>query len=978
MNQPTFLRKIFNPRLWGYGLFWSWNLIFLAFVLLGFAPRLLPEMLQAVRADEIPTAFLAYAVILTLIPVAAVSLGLTVLRRSPGRLFVLGYGVEGPLMLMVGIRFFAVREMTAAVGLLMALAGLGLATLLWQILDQQIDRRGPLLTYIRVIGLTILLLIGLYGGLWVAFYALPASVFGLRALGDLIVNLPEALANFWHNLFELEWLWLPFALLGSILLVYSGTLFVLMPIAVPVLCIRAWWRGVRALAAKQGLVPAVVLTMLVVVIAGAAVVRLNRQPQHEAFALLANTPTSPAEAEALLARQDDIRAGLVNAYLAPFRYFSSVGEVRHVANMYEDTFKLSRDQAESVQHLYELVARPVLYEPVEPVTSKTFNWNDQVFLTEPDRAAELYANFFDQPIADAERESIVRAVRTTWSVDQAAAAWRTVDDREVHLLRQEVTVEEQGDWAEVELYEVYQNQTNQRQEVVYYFSLPESAAITGVWLGNSADRAERFTYQVAPRGAAQAVYRNEIRRRMDPALVEQIGPRQYRLRVFPVQPEQWQRGGDTERLVVEAAPPLHMWLTYRVMAEANGWALPHLAEKRNVYWDDDSIRLINGQAMTVADDAWLPAAVPATGEITPVTHRVDFPGGQSVLVRAATADEAPDLPSDLRLAVVLDRSRSMAGYTAEVEAALDGLAGLAEAESAVDVYLTASEFRGEAPSRTTLAELNIDDIVYFGGQNAATLLAQFNELQRGESYDAVFVLTDGSGYELGDSEAAITPPDAPVWLVHLNGDISLGYDDATLAAIQASGGGVAGSIEEAMTRLAVSRAGQAGIFVSETGGPGSFDLIDGYAWLAIPTATADALSIKVVTHPAGDPFAALAARRLILAEMHQQRVWLSNLETLDNLHALAVDNSIVTPYSSMIVLVNQQQRTLLKQLENGQGRFDREFEDVGETEELSPFAVTGVPEPEEWLLIILAVAMLAWYWSNKRREGHGARPSASP
>ena len=44
MNQPTFLRKIFNPRLWGYGLFWSWNLIFLAFVLLGFAPRLLPAV----------------------------------------------------------------------------------------------------------------------------------------------------------------------------------------------------------------------------------------------------------------------------------------------------------------------------------------------------------------------------------------------------------------------------------------------------------------------------------------------------------------------------------------------------------------------------------------------------------------------------------------------------------------------------------------------------------------------------------------------------------------------------------------------------------------------------------------------------------------------------------------------------------------------------------------------------------------------
>ncbi|MCB9101019.1 MAG: TIGR02921 family PEP-CTERM protein [Anaerolineales bacterium] len=967
MNQPNLLRKIFNPCLWGYGLFWSWNLIFLAFVLLGFAPRLLPEMLQATRAGDIPSTFLAYAVILTLIPVAAVVLGLTLLRRSPGRLFVLGYGVEGPLMLMIAIRFFAVREMTAAVGLLMTLAGLGLAALLWQILDQPIDRRGSLLTYVRVIGLTLLLLIGLYGGLWVAFYALPVAVFGLRALGDLIMGLPEALANFWRSLADLEWLWLPFAILGSILIVYSGTLFVLMPIAVPVLCVRAWWRGVRALAAKQGLIPAVVAPVLIAVVAVTAVIRLSRQPQHEAFALLENAPTSPAEAEALLARQDDIRAGLVNAYLAPFRYFSSVGEVRHITDLYEGAFKLPHDWAESVQYLYEVVARPVLYEPVEPVTARRFNWEEQVFLKEPARAAELYANFFDQPIAEAERETIVEAVRSTWSVEQAAAAWRTVDDREVHLLRQEVTVDEQGDWAEVELYEVYQNQTNQRQEVVYYFSLPESAVITGVWLGNSADRAERFTYQVAPRGAAQAVYRNEIRRRMDPALVEQIGPRQYRLRVFPVQPEQWRASAASERYLIEAAPPLHMWLTYRVMAGDNGWALPHLAEKRNVYWDADSVRLVNGQPLVTADDAWLPAAIPPTGTVTPATHRIDFPGGQSVLVRPVTESDLPDLPSGLRLAVVLDRSRSMAAHQAGVKSALARLAETA-GDTAVDVYLTASPFRGEGPATTTLAALNVDEVVYFGGQNAASLLTQFNELDHNEAYDAIFVLTDGSGYKLGDSDTAVASPDAPLWLVHLGGDISLGYDDATLAAIQASGGGVAGSIDEALTRLAVSRAGQADIFVSDSADPGAFDWVDGYVWLTLPTSVAAGLDVKPIIHPADDPFAALAARRLILGEMHRQRVWLSNLETLDHLHALAVNNSIVTPYSSMIVLVNEQQRDLLKQLENRPDRFNREYEDVGETAELSPFAVTGVPEPEEWLLIILAVALLAWYWSRSARH----------
>ncbi|MBK6431149.1 hypothetical protein [Candidatus Amarolinea dominans] len=82
------------------------------------------------------------------------------------------------------------------------------------------------------------------------------------------------------------------------------------------------------------------------------------------------------------------------------------------------------------------------------------------------------------------------------------SAWQAVDDREVRLLRQEVTVTPQGDWAEIELIEVYQNVTALRQEVVYYFSLPESAVVTGLWLGPSADREHRFAYRISPRGAA--------------------------------------------------------------------------------------------------------------------------------------------------------------------------------------------------------------------------------------------------------------------------------------------------------------------------------------------------------------------------------------------------------------------------------------------------------------------------------------------
>ncbi|MGH9818491.1 MAG: hypothetical protein ACRD6I_20710, partial [Candidatus Acidiferrales bacterium] len=48
-------------------LFWSWNLIFVTFMLLGFAPTVLPEMLTAVRSNMIPASFLLYALVLTMI-----------------------------------------------------------------------------------------------------------------------------------------------------------------------------------------------------------------------------------------------------------------------------------------------------------------------------------------------------------------------------------------------------------------------------------------------------------------------------------------------------------------------------------------------------------------------------------------------------------------------------------------------------------------------------------------------------------------------------------------------------------------------------------------------------------------------------------------------------------------------------------------------------------------------------------------------
>lgn len=940
------MKQILRWPFWGYAIFWSWNIVFLLFFTLGFVPIVLAGLAQAVREGWVHTSLLIFGGLIVLIPIASVVLGLTALLKQPNRLFALFYGVEGPLLLVLCVRFFVVGEATPPVMVIMVVAFAGMAALLWRLLDHS-DGSGAVVIALRAIGLTGLLLAGIYAAVWLAFYVLPLAVQMVNLFVSAIRSIPDMIR--FGRIQDLAFL--PFAIFGFVLLMYSGTLLLVAPVVTPAIYAVHWLGEVRALWSRFNRILAVALPAATAAVCAAVFVVTNQQPQQRAFALLASPPKSRAEAEALLSKQETIRAGLLNAYLASHRYMNAAGETFHVRNMYQ-SLSLSEAEAETITRWYEFVARPLIYQPTQAYSQdETRRWQSQAFVNDSQRAAELYEQFFDRPIYQAERETIVHTVRSTWMVDRATQAWQAVDDREVRILRQELTITEYGDWADVELYETYQNLMPQQEEVVYYFSLPESAVLTGVWLGNSPDRSQRFDFRIAPRGAAQEVYRGEVLiRQEDPALLEQIGPRQYRLRVFPIEPKRITWDATTQRSQVQEGAQMHLWLTWRVMASDAGWAMPRLTEKRNAFWDADTVRLVNGAPMQAKAEEWLPAFIPAQSKVERQAHRVTFDDGTVVVARPA--DDAPvKLPDDFRAAIVLDRSRSMAAHAATVQAALAQLkAMLGDA----DIYLTAPPNYGEAPSVSKLAALDASALFYFGGQNPAELLAQFDQLRAGKRYDAVIVLTDGTAYAKQTQAAQAPKFDAPVWMVHLDSDLTLGYDDATLEAIQSSGGGVAERVDEALRRIALqAQAGRA---------TGRIDLLDGYEWIIAPTSALPANG--EVMHAPRDPFAALAARQLILSEMRKYRSRLSDLSVLDALHKIATEHAIVTPYSSMIVLVNAGQMQRLDELSQRADRFQREQESIGETQPM----VTGVPEPHEWLLIGLAALMLAGYVLRRRRQ----------
>ncbi len=943
----------------GRVLFYVWNVIFLAFILLGFAPVQLPSLIRMVNNGTTPFIYLVFCLVLIAIPVVSALVGVIFLRKDASRLFALGYVVEWPLMLILFFRFFLIREGNPAITVLLVWLAVAEALFLWHLLDRKIDQRGAFWRYLRLSGLTLLFSGTIYAAVWLAFYVPPIAV----GIYEMIKNFFQYWSEIFRHTPAVLWYQIPLSILGWILVTFSGTLIIVMPVAAPVIAGKTWLRSLRNSLGEGKRLVTLASTILpltvVLIILGVSMA----QPQGRAFQLLKTAPETPEQAQDLLRQQEQIRAGLVNAYLASFRYISSLGEVRHISDMYQYTLDLPESVAWQFELAYEVVIRPFLYVPVHTVQE---NRSDgQNFTNDQQEAAILYQQFFDRPIVKGEREEIVRAVRSSSDGVQAEQAWQAVDDREVHLNLQEVRLTEHGDWAEVEIHEAYENRTFQRQEVVYYFSLPESAVVTGLWLGNSSDRGKAFAYVVAPRGAAQAVYRNEIRYNRDPALVEQIGPRQYRLRAFPLEPQSFAL--DSDQHEPDPGPELHLWMAYRTMRINGTWPLPSLAEKRNVYWDAKTTRTINGQSISGKDAAWLPGEIQPTAPVVAKPHRVDFPGGQTVLIQPAADVETARMPENLRLAVVLDRSFSMRERASDVKQAITFIRQSVKSGPEPDLFLTASKYRGEAPGRVGLASLDPDEVLYFGGQNAAELLAQFEELQAGKVYDAILVLTDDTGYELSAGDVELQVPDAPVWVVHLGDGFPLGYDDSTQQAIQASGGGVAATIEEALSRFAASR-----------NMPGRLDIVDGYVWQTLPTSDASALagSLPANLQSATDEeagFAALAARRVILAEMPKNHGKLDQVSTLDQLHALAIKHSIVTPYSSMLVLVNDAQQELLRKLSEQQDRYRRETEGVGETTQANPFMVSGVPEPEEWLLLALAVLLLAFAgWRNRIRRP--ARP----
>lgn len=963
-STPLFLQLVF----------WVWNLGFIGVMYLWLLPQVGFDIWRDTRSGLSEPTFTVSFVALLIVPLACTLLGYIRLRKHPILLMRLFYGVEAPLFTLCLVRLFLIRELTAASGFALGLWFVAILMFGLELLAGYSAYRDRL-AWVQMISHSVILLVGLYTAALLLLYTLPVMTtavvacvagffkFGwVSALGEFLYNAVKTLTTepieFLRRLLaDIEGLLIGVPI--GLLLIFSFLVFVSMPYALVNFYVMAWARIRAAFGAQHGQLKSWAITGTTIALSCLLFVGLQAvQPQAKAFDLLAieqgaveqavagQTPANQTAAEPttvadtsgqlLQSRQRQlkntaaIKAGLTNAYLYRYRYLSPWAHSNRLRRMYSDTFDMGAGGTEFLQNIHNGLISPFLYR----------GQTDDV-----EEAAKLYEQFFDAPIQKAERASIRKALQATANRDEASAGVLNLDEKIVRLASQAVSVTEHGDWATVEIYEQYENATVDDQEIFYSFSLPESAAITGLWLGD-AKNPQRFPFVVSPRGAAQQVYNGEVerakfQRATDPALLEQVGPRQYRLRVFPIPASGAGQSNRAKRIPGE----LHLKMTYQTMQQNGGWPLPQLSEKRNIFWTKKTEHSRNQRRIDLPEETWFEAAIPAK-KANPIAHTVTLSEGYQVTATPITQAEK-QLPTGQRFAIVVDSSYSMAQHKDALKQAANQLKPVSQ-NNQLDFYLTAAKTPGKSTASVEPAKdlAEIDKVMFYGSLQPADMLQQFASRRGAKAYDAVLLITDEGSYELAKDKVTLPEINAPLWMVHLDGKVPSAYEDGLLQLLQASDGGVETEVTAALQRSTLAAK--------------AVSALDGYSWTVKTVSAAfDDIAANDGQGAKPDALEAIAARQLIKQQSRSLDV--SQVSALDGVHAIAKRTGIVTPYSSMLVLVDERQRALLREAEASKDRFDREVEDGQNdlTQPNNPLATASVPEPSQVLgLAVVAIALI--------------------
>ncbi|MHB1277726.1 MAG: hypothetical protein ACYC1Q_04945, partial [Bacteroidia bacterium] len=347
---------------------------------------------------------------------------------------------------------------------------------------------------------------------------------------------------------------------------------------------------------------------------------------------------------------------------------------------------------------------------------------------------------------------------------------------------------------------------------------------------------------------------------------------------------------------------------------------PVLNEKRKVYWEDDLLGNNSGKD-------WFPKETPSFTPAKPgMIHLFD---GWKAEQKAV--ETLPKKTVKQEYVLCYDGSYSMNAQSEKLIRALE-----------------AFPYKGTTPlyvfDRNGLREAD------WAQKNKTSFLGTvdpyqaFVELQKKHPQAHLILICDKGSYELMPEESRVFKPGSnTIDLVHLD-EMAPIYEDAVADAVRQSGGDMYQNMDEwLLWHDRIPEGAETGVRDGKT--YWSFSHEPGFS----------VNSLHVV-----------AASRLALAKGKKADLAIGDM---DSLHKMAMEYSFVSPYSSMICLVNDAQRQSLEALSEGEDRYQREVETGKESGNAFDIGAKGVPEPEEWVMIVLAGGLILFlYWKERKKN----------
>jgi len=656
------------------------------------------------------------------------------------------------------------------------------------------------------------------------------------------------------------------------------------------------WKSLLNMFTTKKLVSYVGIFALFIVI-GVIILSYQQNPQpyvDETTRLLQSKTFNEKQiiAKSLFRDEKNLKTMLIAAIYPFDTYFFSASD-NIITQMYKMVFDLDEKKASIIGNIFIKFAYPLASQVVLP--SFVNNGKLPKYRYDQDIYQYLFntSSYINRPDYDLFNQQSSRPV---------LIKSRTIDAQTIMS----------GAFAQITFTEEYVNTSSRQIEITHDFSLSQEATIIDLRLGPSLE----YKGIVAPRGSAERVYNQEVNKFLDPALIQQTGPRQYNLRVFPIPAR-----GDVGIL---KGINQKVQFTYLTPVTKNGFKLPFITKSGNIR-DAEKTKAtytLDKKAIHIEDgNGFIPYDKHNIGNICNISNSnilqsklygssmsamlISHMHNSKLITKGTcTLENGFDVMNSIygtKMLLLIDIS-----YSKKIKPLLVELVGYLKSNSFIDKNdLQVMFFNDSYSDLITINRNNLDsffDVTSYGASNIDSALSRVTA-----SYDAV-ILVSNLG-ELNTFYLAPAKLNAKYfYLIQPDDELVTSMNESIRARFYKYGVQSVDDVASAIQSFSLSH---------------ELEKTDNYIYVGPYwgiTLKAIKENEKMSTNSA---LVSFTNRQRIFQELkNADFIRISDIAFLDKLHSYSRDSSFISPYSSLLALVNENQMRNLKEQNKNIGRYD--------------------------------------------------------